>query len=59
MLKPVAMAMAAVLTIGGIASAQTSTSGQSSAAAQQSARPDPTSTDLRPATTTFMGDTGL
>jgi outer membrane protein OmpA-like peptidoglycan-associated protein len=60
MLKPVAMAMAAALTIGGIASAQTSTSGQpSGAAAQQPARPDPTSTDVRPATTTFMGDTGL
>jgi outer membrane protein OmpA-like peptidoglycan-associated protein len=61
MLKRVAMAMAAALTISVAASAQTTGSGQTPAAGatQEPARPDPSSSDVRPATTTFMGDTGL
>ncbi len=57
MLKRVAMSMVVALTVSGAASAQTSTSGQSqtSPAAQYPA----TSSDVRPATTTSSGDTGL
>ena len=71
MLKRVAMAMLAALVVGAAASAQTSSStpagsaGQSSAqtpaapAAQQPVRSDPDTSDIRPATTTPQGDTGL
>jgi outer membrane protein OmpA-like peptidoglycan-associated protein len=61
MLKRVALAMAAVLTISVSASAQTSGSGQTPATSSstQSARPDSSSREVRPATTTFLGDTGL
>ncbi len=71
MLKRVAMAMLAALTVGAAASAQTSSStpagsaGQSSAqtpaapAAQQPVKSVPETSDVRPATTTTMGDTGL
>ncbi len=71
MLKRVAMAMLAALVVGAAASAQTSTStpagsaAQSSAqtpaapAAQQPVRSDPDTSDIRPATTTPQGDTGL
>jgi hypothetical protein len=64
MLKRVAMAMVATLVVSVAASAQTSGSaqGQTSSAASQAAQ-QPVSTnpdyDVRPATTTPMGDTGL
>jgi outer membrane protein OmpA-like peptidoglycan-associated protein len=56
MLKRVGMAMVAALTVSVAASAQTSTSGQSQTppAAQY-----PANGDVRPATTTSSGDTGL
>jgi outer membrane protein OmpA-like peptidoglycan-associated protein len=72
MLKRVAIAMVGALAVGATASAQSSGSSpagpaQPSAqsqtspapAAQPPAKPDPDYGDLRPATTTFMGDTGL
>ena len=73
MLKRVAMAMVAALAVGAAASAQTSGSipagraSQPSAQSQTSsaqttqppARPDPDTGDVRPATTTASGDTGL
>ena len=66
MLKRVAMAMVATLAVSAAASAQTSgsaqsqTSSASSQTAQQPARTNPDAAyDVRPATTTPMGDTGL
>jgi outer membrane protein OmpA-like peptidoglycan-associated protein len=66
MLKRVAMAMVATLAVSVAASAQTSgsaqsqTSSASSQTAQQPASTNPdTGYDVRPATTTPMGDTGL
>jgi outer membrane protein OmpA-like peptidoglycan-associated protein len=73
MLKRVAMAMVAALAVGAAASAQTSGSipagrtsqpsaqSQTSSAqtTQQPARTDPDAGDVRPATTTASGDTGL
>ena len=62
MVKRVAMALAAVLTVSAVASAQTSGSGQSQT---PSTTPQTTSSsatydyDVRPATTTPYGDTGL
>ena len=64
MLKRVAMAMVATLLVSVAASAQTSGSAQGQAssatpqAAQQPVRTSDTG-DVRPATTTPMGDTGL
>ena len=68
MLKRVAMAMLAALAVGAAASAQTSApsaQSQTSSAqaapqpAPQPAPPAPDTGDVRPATTTPMGDTGL
>jgi hypothetical protein len=63
MVKRVAMAMAAALTISAVASAQTSGSGQTGTTQQSSQQPptssNPESSDVRPATTTPLGDTGL
>src|SRR5262245_20906037 len=56
MLKRVAMAMVAALAISAGASAQTS---GSQSKTQQPAPTQPASSDVRPATTTPMGDTGL
>ena len=70
MLKRVAVAMVVALAVGAAASAQTNgsgaagASGQASAqtpapAAKQPVKPSPDYGDLRPATTTPLGDTGL
>src|SRR5687768_1037852 len=71
MLNRIAIAMVGALAVGAAASAQSSGSSpagpaQPSAQSQTSApaaqtppRPDPDYGDLRPATTTHMGDTGL
>jgi outer membrane protein OmpA-like peptidoglycan-associated protein len=70
MLKRVAMSVVVALTAATAASAQSSTAGtassQQAATAQQPASSQPTQQDVttmpvetRPATTTFMGDTGL
>src|SRR5688572_8259820 len=61
MLKRVAMALAAALAMSAGVSAQTSASGQSQAGttSQQSPVQSGSSSDVRPATTTPHGDTGL
>ena len=70
MLKRVAVAMVVALAVGAAASAQTNSSGAAGAsgqasaqtpapAAQQPVKPSPDYGDLRPATTTPLGDTGL
>jgi hypothetical protein len=63
MLKRVAVAMVAALTVSAAASAQSGGSAQSPTSSTQSTQPAQpaasTSDDVRPATTTPMGDTGL
>ncbi len=59
MVKRVAMALAATLALSAAAHAQTSGSGQSQASGTTPQSTTSESSDLRPATTTPLGDTGL